>query len=45
MICKLFDSADEFTLEKLKSMIDNEAYLNKFKKIFGSVRESIFIKN
>ena len=45
MICKLFDNADEFTLEKLKSMIDNEEYLNKFKAIFGQVRESIFIKN
>ena len=45
MICKLFDISDEFTLEKLKSMIDNETYLNKFKKIFSSVRESIFINN
>ena len=45
LICKLFDNADEFTLEKLKSMIDNEEYLNKFKKIFGSIRESKFIKN
>jgi len=35
MICKLFDITDEFTLEKLKSMIDNEVYLNKFKKIFS----------
>jgi len=35
MICKLFDTTDEFTLEKLKSMIDNEVYLNKFKKIFS----------
>jgi hypothetical protein len=26
-------------------MIDNEEYLNKFKKIFGSIRETIFINN
>ena len=45
LICQLFDNADEFTLEKLKSMIDNEEYLNKFKKIFSSIRETIFINN
>ena len=27
MIVKLFDSSDEFTLEKLKKIIDNEVFL------------------